>query len=82
MNPALDGFIRTIALFQLTGFMLFRGPLERYYGPMKYLVVVIGASECYRNFAGLPEEMKSDMRRKMRPIFVATIFGIIIGAML
>ena len=82
MNPALDGFIRIIALFQLTGFTLFRGPLERYYGPMKYLTMIIGASEIYRNFNGLPEEMKAKMRRQMRPIFVATIFGIIIGAML
>lgn len=82
MTPALDSFIRIIALFQLTGFMLFSGPLERYFGPVKFMVMMIGTSEIYRNFDGLPEEMKVKMRRQMMPIFLASICGLVIGVML
>ena len=82
MNPALDGFIRIVSLVQYQVIVMFRGPLEQRFGRMEYIRMVISAHEIFQNFAGLPEEAKAMMRQRMRPIFLATIVGLVLGAML
>lgn len=77
--PGLDFCIRLFAFVAYLALVNFRAPFERQLGTWKYISAVYGNQEVSRNFAGLPEEAKRTIRRKMFPIYLVFASMLLLG---